>query len=128
MTVEGKVAKILNSREIVINKGSEDGVKTGMKFSVQEQETTIIDPGSGEKLGQLTRPKISVEAMEVEPRFSIARTFETYQAQNPEAMYLSSAFPRHITRVKKIRTQSDFEYREDSVSVSVGDTVVEITK
>ena len=35
MTIEGKVAKILNSREIAINKGSEDGVKTGMKFNVQ---------------------------------------------------------------------------------------------
>ena len=126
--VEGKVAKILNSREIVINKGAEDGVKTGMKFNVQERETTIVDPDSNDNLGQLMRPKISVEVMQVDSRFSVARTFETYQAQNPDAMHISSVLPKYITRVKKIRTQSDFEYREDSVNVSVGDTVVEITK
>ena len=128
MGIEGKVAKILNSREIVINKGLEDGVKTGMKFNVQEQETTIIDPDSKADLGQLMRPKISVEVMHVDSKFSVARTFDTYQTLNPDAIYLSSAFSRYITRVKKIRTQSDFEYREDSASVSVGDTVVEITK
>ena len=128
MTVKGKVAKILNSREIAINKGSEDGVKTGMKFNVQEQETTITDPDSDAHLGQLIRPKISVEVTHVDSRFSVARTFETYQAPNPDATHISSVFSRYITRVKKIRTQSDFEYREDSVYVSVGDTVVEITK
>lgn len=127
MAVEGKVAKILNSREIVINKGAADGVKTGMRFNVQEQETAIMDPDSKENLGQLMRPKISVEVMDVESRFSVARTFETYRVANPDAMHFHSVTP-YITRVKKIRTEASFDFREDSVNVSVGDTVVEVSE
>ena len=127
MSVKGKVAKILNSREIVINKGAVDGVKTGMRFNIQEQETIIMDPDSKENLGQLIRPKISVEIMDVESRFSIARTFETYRAPNPEATHFLSVTP-YITRSKKFRTGDSSEYREDSVYVSVGDTVVEIPR
>ncbi len=128
MAVIGKVAKILNSREIVINKGATDGVKAGMRFNIQERETAIVDPDSNENLGKLMRSKISVEVMDVESRFSVARTFETYQALNPEAMSHLSISPRYITRVKKIRAESGFDFREDSVSVSVGDPVVEITE
>jgi hypothetical protein len=32
--IEGKVARILNSRELVINRGTEAGVKLGMRFAV----------------------------------------------------------------------------------------------
>ena len=125
MPVKGKVAKILNSREIVINKGADDGVKTGMRFDIQEQEIIITDPDSKENLGRLIHPKISVQIMDVEPRFSIARTFETFRVPNPEARHFPTA-TSYIPRSKKFRTEDSSDFREDSVYVSVGDTVVEI--
>ena len=76
MGIEGKVAKVLNSRELVFNKGASDGVETGMKFHVQGM-IDIVDPDSQEDLGSLARSKLEVEVVEVEPRFAIARSFET---------------------------------------------------
>lgn len=125
MAIEGKVAKVLNSRELIINKGTSDGVKPGMKFNVQGT-IDIVDPDSHEDLGHIVRPKISVEVVEAEPRFSIAMTFETYEAYNPAAAaasLLATAFQR---RPRKIRLGEDAEFQGEVVSVSIGDPVVQI--
>ena len=76
--LEGKVAQILNERELVINIGAKDGVKKGTKFAVlAATATTIVDPDTKEELGIVDRPKVRVEAREVNDRFSICRTYET---------------------------------------------------
>ena len=36
MAIEGKVAKILNTRELIINRGAEDGVANRMQFVIQD--------------------------------------------------------------------------------------------
>ena len=52
MAVEGKVAKILGSNEIVLNRGRNDGVRTGMVFEVFSPEgEEVWDPDTGETLG-----------------------------------------------------------------------------
>ena len=125
MGIDGKVASVLSSRELIINKGASDGVEAGMKFHVQGT-IAIVDPDSMEDLGEITRPKISVEVIEVEPRFSIARTFETYEAFNPAAhaaSLLGTAFQR---RPRRIRVGRNNNFEEEVVSVSVGDHVVQI--
>lgn len=76
--IEGKVAGVLNERELVINIGSLQGVKRGMKFKVLASEPLVIyDPETGEKLGMLDREKVRVAAVEVHKRFSICRTYRT---------------------------------------------------
>lgn len=124
-TIEGKVAKVLNSREIALNKGGSDGVIPGMKFNVQGL-VFISDPDSHETLGSVMRPKIAVEVIEVEPQFSIARSFETYETREPTGLLDISHLvgPRRVP--KRIREGFSDEYREDSVFISVGDPVVEI--
>lgn len=124
MVIEGKVAKILNTRELVINKGSEHGVTDGMRFDVLEPEVHVVDPDTKANLGQLTRSKITVEIIQTEPQFSIGRTFATYSASLIDwvgAGLLNQ--PRFVTKVRTIRTDQSSEFREDSVSVSVGDPV-----
>ena len=32
--IRGKIARVLNSREVAINKGADDGVKIGMVFKI----------------------------------------------------------------------------------------------
>jgi hypothetical protein len=127
MGIETKVAKILNSREVIINKGAMDGVETGMRFNVLEPGVTVLDPDSKSLLGHLTRSKICVEIVEVEPTFSVARTFETYRENNRDAFSSVLGLSRYVTMVKTIRQESGshFEFREDSVDVSVGDLVVQ---
>lgn len=76
--IEGKVAQILNARELVINVGEESGVVEGMKFAVlSESPTEIRDPETGELLDTLEREKVRVMASEVRRRVTICRTYVT---------------------------------------------------
>ncbi len=73
--IRGKVARILNSRELAMNVGSEQGVRVGMKFDVMDPKgQDIEDPETREVLGSLERVKKRVEVVQVKERISRART------------------------------------------------------
>ena len=77
MLIRGKVARILTSRQLVINVGSENGVEIGMKFDVLDPKgDDIKDPDTGEILGSVNRPKVRVEIIEVQNRLSVAQTYK----------------------------------------------------
>ncbi len=74
--IEGKVASVLNERELAINIGLEHGVQVGMKFQVlAEKPTEILDPATGEMHGMLHREKVRVKILEVREQFSICKTY-----------------------------------------------------
>lgn len=74
--IEGRVAAILNARELAINIGSDGGVVQGMKFAVLAESPMIVtDPMTGDELDQIDREKVRVEAIEVRPKMTICRTF-----------------------------------------------------
>lgn len=125
--IEGKVAKVLNSRELVINRGTDDGVQQGMKFEIIDDFYEILDPDSNDSLGTFKRVKIRVKAAEIYPRFSITRTYETYRVRERSAIDVASSlhFPRTVTRVRTI-SGSETDYEEGRSHVKVGDKVVQI--
>ena len=132
MPIQGKVAAILNERDIVINKGEKDGVSEGMPFQVKQPDVPIRDPDSGAELGVLTRDKIKVRVVELHTHFSVAKTYETYSARVPSEVQqaLSQFSGRTVTRVRKILTKSP-ELGSDTIgqegsTVYVGDPVVQI--
>lgn len=126
MTIEGKVADIINRRELIINRGEGSGVRVGMKFKVMDQILTITDPESKEQLGTLEREKIRVKISEVQPKFSVARTYETYRTVESSIPGLLGSCT--VTRVRTLETQEDtLQSPSDRVaSVNAGDVVVEI--
>jgi hypothetical protein len=74
--IRGKVARILSTREVVINKGRADGVKNGMIFAILSSEgEDIVDPDTQEILGSIERTKVLVKVVEVDDRLSVAKTF-----------------------------------------------------
>ncbi len=76
--LEGKVAKVLTEREVVINIGQAQGVKKGMRFAIlAATPEEITDPDTGEKLDMVDRTKVLVEATEVRPKITICSTFRT---------------------------------------------------
>jgi hypothetical protein len=76
--ITGRVAAILNSRELVINRGELHGVRLGMKFGVLDQRgQSITDPETGDLLGSVLRPKVRIEIVRVEEKLAIGRTYET---------------------------------------------------
>jgi hypothetical protein len=75
--INGKVAKILNSRELVINIGSESGVSEGMIFNVLDPSgEDIRDPDTGRVLGSLRRTKLQVKVTVVYSNMAVAMTFK----------------------------------------------------
>ena len=76
--IVGQVAKILSTRELVINRGAEQGVDLGMRFAVLDIEAAdIVDPETGDRIGGLSRPKVRVEVVRVEPLFAVVRTYRS---------------------------------------------------
>lgn len=72
----GRVASILNAKELVINIGANQGVTSGMKFAVMaEAPMSVADPETGEVLDMIDREKVRVEAVEVREKISICRTY-----------------------------------------------------
>lgn len=132
MPIQGKVAAILNARDLVINKGRNDGVSEGMEFQVTQPDVPILDPESGVSLGVLTRDKIKVRVVEVHSQFSVAKTYETYSAHVPSAFEQAELLSRRrtVTRVRKIITESPDQNTsiigQEGSTVNVGDPVVQI--
>jgi hypothetical protein len=74
--LEGKVALVLNERELVINIGLSNGVKQGMCFAVlAETSLPVIDPATGERLGNLDREKVRVQVIDVQDRLTVCKTY-----------------------------------------------------
>lgn len=135
MTIEGKVAAILNERELVINKGSVDSVVEDMAFEVLESISDVQDPDTGENIGSLERPKIKIKIVETQPKMSVGRTYETYQINVGGKMKFTgwplALIPeKWVTKVKTLRTdEATFGELEEAGSiVRVGDKVRQIVQ
>ena len=78
----------------------------------------------------LTREKIRVKISQVYPKFSVARTYETYQAyESGFTSFLSGSFsPRSITKVRTLKTLGGpiANVDENVAAVNAGDPVVQL--
>jgi hypothetical protein len=137
--LRGQVANVLNEREVAINLGASQGIRPGMKFRILAKEPTLVtDPSTNEQLGEIDRVKANVKVTEVFERFSVARTYETYEVNvggtGAPLFDLSSTFsvlvPRKVvTRVKTLRVdESDLpgDLSSEESIVKVGDRIVQI--
>ena len=76
--IRGKVAQVLNNREIAINLGAAKGVTIGMYFDVVDANgQNIKDPDTGEVLGSIERPKVRVKITRVQEKLSVATTYRS---------------------------------------------------
>ncbi len=78
MAIEGRVANILNARELVVNIGLDDGLREGTRLKVlADTPTEIRDPQTEEVIGVIDREKVRVEVTEVQPHIAICRTYQS---------------------------------------------------
>lgn len=134
--LRGKVARILDTRHLVINLGSSQGVSVGMYFDVLDPKgEDIRDPDTGEVLGSIERPKVRVQVLKVEERLSVASTFRkrTVNVGGRGGMAiggLAEMFlpPKHVTKYETLKTTEDtWENLDESESyVKTGDPVVQV--
>jgi len=132
----GKVARVLNTREIAINLGVKDGVTIGMYFDVIDlQYEDIRDPDTDEVLGSIERPKVRVQVIQVQEKLSLATTYRSTRVNTGGRDFLSlGPFarslmpPNWVTKyetLSKIEENRDVLDEEDSY-VKVGDPVVQV--
>lgn len=71
-----QIAKIINSKKLVINVGSDDGITEGEEFEIIDKvsDSDVKDPATGESLGNLTTSKGKVIVTRVFPRMSIVES------------------------------------------------------
>lgn len=79
--IEGKVAKILTERDLVINRGIDDGVEVGMRFKILNPNgSNIRDPDDTSKIiGTVEMTKVIVKVVSVQDHLCVARTFQTIE-------------------------------------------------
>lgn len=128
-TIEGKVAKILNNRELAMNRGRNQGVELGMKFAVIE-DLEVLDPDTKQQLGSVNRESIRVKVVQVFDDFSIAQTYQTYRVPSvADSVLLASLAPR-LGRTTNVRTIQSPGASPDStaVPIKIGDRVLQVEK
>lgn len=130
--ITGYVAKILNSRQLVINKGKVNGVKKGMIFKVLDTKgENIKDPESGKILGSIERPKVSLRIIQVKSKIAVAETFKSKEVNvGGEGVALTGFAkmfepPKYIKQFETLKTnERTWEDLDESQSyVKSGDPV-----
>lgn len=134
--LRGKVARILDTRNLVINLGATNGVVVGMYFDVLDPKgEDILDPDTHEVLGSLERPKVRVQITKTEERLSVASTFKkkTVNVGGRGGLAVSGLAemfmpPKHVTKYETLKTtEKTWEDLEESDSyVKTGDPVVQV--
>lgn len=133
--IRGKVARILNSREVAINLGSRDGVQPGMYFDIlHDQCQDIEDPDTGFVLGSVERAKVRVRITHVQEKLSLASTYKKKRINvggnmpNMEVFSRSLSPPKWVTRYETLKTEEKtWEDLDEMHSfVKTGDPVVQV--
>lgn len=129
--IKGKVAKILDSRSLVINRGRKDGVRLDMIFQILDKPEVIKDPDSGNKLGAVERPKVKVKVTSIEEKFAIAETYRVTRVNvGGTGIAVTSLFtpPKYEDRVETLKTKEHTweDLSEADSIVKTGDSVIEV--
>ena len=135
--IRGKVAQVLNDREIAINLGFAKGVTVGMHFDVVNVNgENIIDPDTGEVLGSVNIPKVRVRVTQTQEKLSVATTYRTekvniggtsgFRTLGPFARSLMP--PEWITKYETLEKTAETPepFDEKDSYVKIGDTVVQV--
>ena len=108
--LQGKVASILNERDVVINIGRIQGVKKGMKFAiVASTPKEISDPETGEVLDVVDQLKALVQVTEVRERITICSTYKTPK--------ISSGMFSTIYTSNRLRTSQEISERMEDFAL-----------
>ena len=120
--IRGKVAQILDSRQVILNVGSSDRVAAGMVFKIiNPKGEQVRDPDSKQVLGSVESPRAFVRVIEVQDRLSIATTSGANPAFTPATLGPFARVlmpPRWVDQYESLGANLS--------SVNIGDPVVQV--
>lgn len=123
--IEAKVASIIDSRLLVLNRGADHGVEVGARFAVLSDQTVdITDPDDPTAtIGALPIAKTIVKVVSVQDRMAVAQTFRTLKSNGILPMFGPREWSDSIeTDESTVVAQLGAEAR----TVQKGDSAVEI--
>jgi hypothetical protein len=128
--IRARVAAVLTERELVLNKGSEDGVAVGMRFAILNSKgADIKDPDTGESMGSVELEKTIVKVVRLQEHLSVARTFRTFRTGGT-GFYIGGLLgdpPRVVSETLRTSERTYIEELDDSESyVKRGDPAVQV--
>ena len=143
--IRGKVAKILNTREVALNVGTHHGVHMGMIFNILSPGSgEVRDPDTGEVLGSVDLTKAAVRVNATHEKFAIAATFRSTRVNvggtapvgiDLNANNIRRLFepPKWETRYETLKIKGGFEaiteeLDEENSYVSIGDPVIQVVE
>lgn len=138
--ITGSVAQLVSDRELILNRGSDNGVQEGMYFAIIDPSYQgVTDPETGESLGDFRLVKVAVRAVEVAPRLTLARTFRTRtvnvggtNSSLGSVGSIAAAFtaPRYIEQVERLSYDETARRKitEEESAVNRGDPFEQISE
>ena len=130
--IEGKVAEVISERDLVINRGSLDGVEVGMRFRIlHSRGAEIVDPDTKEVLGRVEIDKTVVKITSVDERLAVGRTFRTFKEKGgslSQSLFLTDAFRQPKVTVETLNTGGKYAKNDLSPEksyVKIGDRAVQ---
>lgn len=131
VAVTGVVAEVISDQELILNRGSEHGIREGDYFAILDPRAREVrDPETLEIVGGFKKVKIVVRATDVAPRLTLARTFRTRRVNvggngGGIASFLSGMgeAPRWVDEVETFALQPDSPrpISEEESMIAVGD-------
>ena len=115
MTIAARVAAVVSDSEVAINVGAHQGVQADDVVVVM-RTFQIADPDTGRPIGEVTRPKLRLRVVEVQPDLAVAKSIEPVEVR----IDIISAFAR--ARTKGV-TSDSAAAGPDVVFVARGDLV-----
>ena len=141
--IRGKVARVLNEQEIVINAGIVDGVTVGMDFNVMDTNgEDIRDPDTDEVLGPIERPKVRVRVIHAQEKLAVATPPRSERANTDILADLTDSAlptlgpvarslvvtPRKPYASSRKTSETVHALENKDTGVKIGDTVVQVIK
>ena len=126
LPLKGKIARILDSRQVIINIGSLGGVKLGMYFDILDASgQDVLDPGTNELLGSLNRTKAHLKVIQVLDKMSVASTYREVTT-DPFSFAQALMMGRFGSTTTTETLKTELNAPEDASEVRVGDSVIQV--
>lgn len=73
-TINGKIIRILDTKTVIINLGTKDGITNASYFNILGEPEDIIDPFTKDVLGRVNVVKAKLKTSHADEKFTIAST------------------------------------------------------
>ena len=128
-TINGKIIRIIDTKTVIINLGTNDGITNESYFNILGEPEEIIDPFSNSILGSVNVVKAKVKTSQAYDKFTIATTnwiSHNIKLANPFASGISQFFETVETdtgELKVDKTEVQPWKAKSEMPVKIGDTV-----